>query len=51
MPHRHGAGPVSGAWPDGIRPSDAGLGAGFADGGVADGLPPGVALAGFVSDV
>jgi hypothetical protein len=43
--------PVREAWPDGIRPPDAGRGAGFADGGVADGLPPGVALAGFVSDV
>jgi hypothetical protein len=42
---------VRGAWPDGIRSPDAGRGAGFADGGVADRLPPGVALAGFVSDV
>jgi len=43
--------PVREAWPDGILPPDAGQSAGFADGGVADGLPPGVALAGFVSDV
>jgi hypothetical protein len=43
--------PVRAAWPGGILPPDAGWGTGFADGGVADGLPPGVALAGLVSDV
>jgi hypothetical protein len=39
------------AWPGGILSPDAGRGVAFAAGGVADGLPPGVALAGFVSDV
>ncbi len=43
--------PAREAWPGGILSPDAGWGAGFAAGGVADGLPPGVALAGFVSDV
>jgi hypothetical protein len=42
--------PVPEALPAGILPCDGGRGAGFAAGGVADGLPPGVALAGFVSD-
>jgi hypothetical protein len=42
--------PVPEALPAGILPRDGGRGAGFAAGGVADGLPPGVALAGFVSD-
>jgi len=42
--------PVPGAWPAGILPRDGGRGAGFAAGGAADGLSPGVALAGFVSD-
>ena len=39
------------AWPGGILSPDAGRDAAFAAGGVADGLPPGVALAGFVSDI
>ena len=43
--------PVREAWPGGMLSPDAGRGAGFAAGGVADGLPPGVALGGFVSDV
>jgi hypothetical protein len=46
-----GPAPVREAWPCGIPSPDAGPGAGFAAGGIADGLPPGVALAGFVSDV
>ena len=43
--------PVREAWLGGMVSPDAGRGAGFAAGGVADGLPPGVALAGFVGDV
>lgn len=43
--------PVCEAWPGGMLSPDTGRGAGFAAGAVADGLPPGVALAGFVSDV
>jgi hypothetical protein len=43
--------PVRKAWPGGMLSPDTGRGAGFAAGAVADGLPPGVALAGFVSDV
>ena len=43
--------PVREAWPGGMLSPDAGRGAGFAAGGVADGLQPGVALGGFVSDV
>jgi hypothetical protein len=43
--------PVREAWPAGILPGDGGRGAGFAAGGAADGLPPGVALAGLVRDV
>ena len=42
--------PVPEALPAGILPRDGGWGAGFAAGGAADGLPPGVALAGFASD-
>src|SRR5215831_5850365 len=42
--------PVPGAWPAGILPRDGGRGAGFAAGGAADGLSPGVALAAFASD-
>src|SRR5215470_13170827 len=38
-------------WPAGILPRDGGRSAGFVAGGAADGLPPGVALAGFASDV
>jgi hypothetical protein len=38
------------ALPAGVLPRDGGRGAGFAAGGAADGLPPGVALAGFASD-
>jgi hypothetical protein len=38
-------------WPAGILPRDGERGARFAAGGAADGLPPGVALAGFVSDI
>ena len=37
--------------PGGMLSPDAGRGAGFAAGGVADGLQPGVALGGFISDV
>jgi hypothetical protein len=38
-------------WPAGCFPRDgAGRGTGFADGGVLDGLAPGVALAGFAAD-
>ncbi len=37
--------------PAGPVPRDGGRGAGFAAGGVADGLPPCVALAGFAADV
>lgn len=37
---------ASGVWPAGLWPRDAGDGAGFAAGGVADTLPPGVVLAG-----
>src|SRR6266516_3719018 len=42
--------PVPEAWPAGTLPRDGERGAGFAAGGAADGLPPGVALAGFASD-
>ena len=41
--------PAPEALPAGILPRDGGRGAGFAAGGAADGLPPGTALAGFVS--
>src|SRR5215813_1307903 len=43
--------PLPEPWLAGILPRDGGRGAGFAAGGAADGLPPGVALAGLVSDV
>ncbi len=42
--------PVPQAWPAGVLPRDGGRGAGFAAGGAADGLSPGVALARFASD-
>jgi hypothetical protein len=44
-------GPDGQPWPAGFLPRDgSGHGAGFADGGVLDGLAPGVSLAGFADD-